>query len=140
LEREGDNLSLEYSIEERSKKYDELYARASEILNKFDPCKIANGTCAQGRDEGCNFCCDGCPSLSKKGCTVQSLYCRTWVCESAARAMGEKYILFNELMTQIDDEAREYGLYIFRAGKLECLGLNHLSAARVGNKEFTGGM
>ncbi len=114
---------IEYSPEQRSIKYDELYIRASKILDEFNPCKIENGTCIRGRNGGCNFCCDGCSNLSEKGCTVQSLYCITWLCEPAARAMSEKYAIFDELMTQIDKEAQKYGIYMFRAGKLESLGL-----------------
>jgi hypothetical protein len=110
-----------YSLEQRSRKYGELYARASKILSEFNPCKIEDGTCIQRRNGGCNFCCDGCANLSEKGCTVESLFCRTWLCESAATAMKDKYTLFNKLMNQIDNEAREYDLYVFRAGKEEAL-------------------
>jgi hypothetical protein len=118
-----------YSLEQRSKKYDELDARASKILDEFNPCKIENGTCIQGRNGGCNFCCDGCVHLSEKGCTVQSLYCRTWLCEAAATAMPlKKYMIFDELMTQIDDEARKYNMYLFRTGKVESLGTKPLGS------------
>jgi hypothetical protein len=110
-----------FSLEQRSRKYDELYIRALKILDEFNPCKVENGTCIRGRNGGCNFCCDGCSNLSEKGCTVQSLYCRTWLCEPAARDMSEKYKMFDELMTQIDDEAQKYDLHVFRASKLECL-------------------
>jgi hypothetical protein len=114
----------EYSLEQRSKKYDELYSRASRILTEFNPCKIENGTCIKGRCGESSFCCDGCSNLSEKGCTVQSLYCATWLCEPAARVMSQKYEIFDELMTQIDDEARNYDLLMFRAGKLKSLGID----------------
>jgi hypothetical protein len=78
-----------YTLEQRSEKYDELYSRASKILEEFNPCKIENGTCIQFRLNGENFCCDECSNLSEKGCTVQSLYCKTWLCETAAKDMGE---------------------------------------------------
>jgi hypothetical protein len=109
--------------EQRSKKYDELYIKATKVLDEFNPCKIENGTCARGRKHGLNFCCYGCNNLSDNGCKVQSLYCKTWICETAAKAMKEEYRTFNRLMAEIDDEARKYGMYIFRAGKTECLAL-----------------
>jgi hypothetical protein len=108
----------EYTLEERSRKYDELYLKASKIMAKFNPCKIENGTCIQGRKSGCNFCCEGCLHLSSTGCAAQSLWCKTWVCEAAASAMPlEKYFLFDDLMSQIDKEARKYNFFRFRAGK-----------------------
>jgi hypothetical protein len=109
------------TITELSKKYDELYAKASKILDDFNPCKIENGTCLSGRSGGRNFCCEGCPNLSQTGCTVKCIFCRTWICEEAAAAMGESYKAFNELMTRIDDEAREYGMLVFRTGKEEIM-------------------
>jgi hypothetical protein len=111
-----------YSLEQRSQKYDELYERSSKILVEFNPCKIENEICIQGRNGECNFCCDGCSYLSDKGCTVQCLYCRTWVCETAAKNMSsEKYKIFNKLMTQIDDEAKKYDIFMFRTEKSENL-------------------
>lgn len=134
--------SNKYSLKQRSKKYDELYLRASKILYKFNPCKIENRMCIRGRNFGLNFCCNGCSNLSAKGCTVQSLFCRTWLCGTAAKALGKKYKRFNRLMTRIDNEAQKYGLYLYRAGKSECLELKpetaKISKAEKGD-QYAGG-
>ena len=37
------------------------------------------GTAVEGA-EG-TFCCHGCEHLGPRGCTVESLYCRLWICE-----------------------------------------------------------
>jgi hypothetical protein len=34
-------------------------------------------------------CCEDCKHLSRKGCTVKSLACRLWLCESQASVFRE---------------------------------------------------
>lgn len=73
-------------IERISHQYDQFYLEAEAILQKYNPCKIrvVKGVtkCARGTP-----CCTGCRYLNTndasavKGCTVMSLFCKTWLCD-----------------------------------------------------------
>jgi hypothetical protein len=72
------------------KKFDELYAGANAVLKGHNPCQIRGGACysmrhfpEQHKNEP--FCCTGCKHLGPEGCTVESLYCRLWICEPLER-------------------------------------------------------
>jgi hypothetical protein len=72
-------LMTRKQVELRSKAYDLLFAEGVEVLKKWNPCKHdENGKCA-GYEDGC---CGGprCEHLGPKGCTVQSLQCKLWLC------------------------------------------------------------
>lgn len=67
-------------------KFDRLYAAAEAALKGFNPCQIRGGACysmrtAPERHTEMPFCCGGCRHLGAQGCTVESLYCRLWICE-----------------------------------------------------------
>jgi hypothetical protein len=67
------------------KKFDQLYSRAAAALDKHDPCKVQNGACFSMREYPENhvnepFCCTGCKHLKPSGCSVESLFCKLWVC------------------------------------------------------------
>lgn len=130
--------------ESLSEKYDELYDKASELLKKFNPCKIENGTCFQYREalkkyeerslrnpqyfppedikaatKHYNFCCGGCKHLGPNGCMVKALYCRTWLCSSLRSDMLPMELKVG--LTLIYDEAQKYHLLLFRGSKEESL-------------------
>ncbi len=75
-------------------RFDRLYRRAL-ALNETHAdrlCGVAGGQCARSRRTGAApFCCGGnddfphnprCPHLGRSGCTVQSLRCKLWFCDS----------------------------------------------------------
>ena len=70
-------------LEAKSQLYDILLAIGQQILDSYNPCDWKDGKCRRMRsskDDG--GCCKGCEHLSFKGCTVQSLACKLWLCES----------------------------------------------------------
>jgi len=62
-------------VNQKLELYDRLYNHADKLLKKYNPCRIKNGKCANGR-----FCCYGCKYLNKSGCTVKCLECKLWLC------------------------------------------------------------
>ena len=58
--------------------HDLLYGAAEIAIGIFDPCQVKEGKCRRG-----NFCCDGCKHLGLKGCKVQALACKVWLCDEA---------------------------------------------------------
>jgi hypothetical protein len=79
-------LSLS-DFERLSTLYDELYAKANTVLAEYNPCAIKNGQCFRGEP-----CCEDCNYLSrKKGCTVQSLACKLFLCQAAINKFPECY-------------------------------------------------
>jgi len=77
-------------LEAKSQLYDILLAIGQEILDYYNPCDWRDGKCRRMRsskdDEGC---CEGCEHLNPKGCTVQSLACKLWLCESQRSVFKE---------------------------------------------------
>lgn len=88
-----------------NRKYDELYGRASTLIQKLNnPCKIQCGLhpntpgasyCQQYAEiPSVTLCCGEqpglpvCQYLKKSGCSVKSLRCKLWFCYSAARDSG----------------------------------------------------
>ena len=113
----SDNLGL---------KYDELYDKATSVLEKYNPCKIQNGTCHGFRANGldviqppikCQFCCHGCAHLGPSGCTVKALYCKVWLCHTAGQCNPE----CREELASIERQAAKYNLLHARASKSESL-------------------
>jgi hypothetical protein len=70
-------------LEAKGQLYDILLAIGQQILDYHNPCDWRYGKCRRMRsskeDGGC---CEGCKHLGLKGCTVESLACRLWLCES----------------------------------------------------------
>ncbi len=90
-----------------SKKYDELYQRGVEILEKHgNPCLPINGSCQHPWDNF--YCCgfDSCMFLEKdgrrkkQGCTVKSLYCKIWICGY----LKKEYPELNKEMYKLEKE------------------------------------
>jgi hypothetical protein len=75
--------------------------KADAFLAKHNPCRITpnpNGgiNCMAGHG-----CCEGCNHLGARGCTVQALACKLWLCDKAYTALPflvkiELYELLNE--------------------------------------------
>lgn len=79
-----------------NRKYDELYARATELLKQNGHCNIRQAItdsckviCNHYTEANNTCCCRGfgtiptCKHLGKNGCRVKSLRCKLWLCESA---------------------------------------------------------
>jgi len=80
------------SLREVSIIYDQIYAEMQALLDKYKPCRGANGElCLRG-----TFCCCGCKYLHATGCTVKALWCKLWLCGDA-KASAPK-----ELMIEIE--------------------------------------
>jgi hypothetical protein len=72
---------------EREKHYEELYAKAHEVLQRIDPCEITivdgKPTCTSTRASyahGSQLCCTNCSHLAVDGCTIEALSCKLWLC------------------------------------------------------------
>lgn len=110
-----------------SKKFDELYEKAQNLMKKYNPCRIdENGLCLRSRNQEelfgyhkINNCCGNskpseykgksCKYLDEnKGCTVKSLNCSIWFCDFI-HTMFRKSDLLKE-MEKIRKEAEEYNL------------------------------
>jgi len=74
-----------------SKRYDRLFAKASKLIKEYDPCRFEGSLCKlkRGRDYfyeaniyKYNGCCGKCSHLTKNGCSVQSLGCKLFLCET----------------------------------------------------------
>lgn len=72
--------------------YEKLCKKATLILKKYNPCNIKNGKCLNGYP-----CCDDCEFISKKGCIVDSLACKLWLCDKARINFKKCYAELNAL-------------------------------------------
>lgn len=98
-----------------NKKYDELYAKGQEILDKYGVCKGPNGEpCFKG-----TFCCDDCPHLKSTGCSVKSLGCKLWLCFTA----GENDPVASKAMQDLRSEGYKLDLMSVRTTKRRALEL-----------------
>ena len=93
-----------------SQRYDELYAKGQEILDKHNPCDVQGGLCLRARRDGItdskspnNFCCGSCIHLGPNGCTTKNLACKLFFCgrgvdqgNPQVRAMSELYLVKTE--------------------------------------------
>ncbi len=83
-------------LEAKGELYDMLLAIGQQTLDYYNPCDWRNGKCRRMRsskDDG--GCCVGCEHLSPKGCTVKSLGCKLWLCES-------QKIMFKECENELE--------------------------------------
>lgn len=86
-------------MDKRSELYDKFYAEASAILERDKPCEVECNSCLNSRvpyPDGVvytkePFCCQGCQYLGAKGCTVQALSCRVWLCYAAQDKYPDTY-------------------------------------------------
>ena len=64
------------------KEYQRICQEATDLFAEFDPCKIYDDECCQGRGHETHpsFCCAGCDYLSDTGCTVEAIWCKVWTC------------------------------------------------------------
>ena len=64
--------------------YNLLYDEYSDLLQIFNPCQFEGNKCVFNRKNNTvNGCCNKCAALSYMGCQVQSLGCKSILCETA---------------------------------------------------------
>ena len=103
-----------YTVEERSRKYDELYDEADAFLKEHTPCSKCKGcTLFGGSDPSC---CKGCPFLGPTGCTTKCLACKLWLCEYGVLSPAQRHQLW-----RMQDEAEEYNIHYARSTMEEAL-------------------
>ena len=91
------------TLEAKGLLYDILLAMGQQILNDHNPCDWRNGKCRRMRsskDDG--GCCEGCKHLNPKGCAVQSLACKLWLCENQRDVFRECEIALSVLRQVAD--------------------------------------
>ncbi len=85
-------------LEVKGQLYDILFAVGQQIMDHYNPCEWQNGKCRRMRlSEDDGGCCVGCYHLSRSGCTVQSLACKLWLCESQRNVFRDCEIELNVL-------------------------------------------
>jgi len=125
-------------MENLSDIYDRLYQEAKDIFDRNDPCRFENGLCRRERENKENgfgiepfCCCNGkhFPSQNNEegthckhfiegsGCSVKSLSCITWICDSDY-FVNKKDV---QRLYEIEDEALSYGLFFPRFSKEETM-------------------
>lgn len=78
--------------------YYALYDAFSKILIDHNPCKFIEDTCFWNRDTNTNNgCCRVCAKNTRRGCSIQSLGCRAFLCDKA----------FYNLPQEVQEEWRE---------------------------------
>lgn len=100
------------SLKDFEREYDRIYAKAQAVIDKYRPCRIENGKCADG-----DFCCHGCSHLGEHGCKVRALYCKIWLCPKAAMAYPE----CRKQLRKLEVEASALGLLGFRKSEDDVL-------------------
>lgn len=86
------------NIKDKIQLYRDLYDGMDEVLKELDPCQITivdgktvcNGTKNNHRESN-TLCCSNCMHLSKSGCRVKSLACKTWLCGDAIKYMMDNF-------------------------------------------------
>lgn len=128
------------SREELTKVWEDLWAKACEVLEEFDPCQInvALKTCSAGftvvgasnstikeddevlkRVQSYSFCCHGCKHLGFGGCAVQSLSCKLWLCPTVRNTYHDDNCF--KRLTQLREIQDKYRLGMFRSPKEEAI-------------------
>ena len=108
-------------------KYNNLYKKAKEIIDKNNPCKFKNGVCIHERNnikekrEVSQYCCcksifpneiDHCIHFYEDiGCTVKALLCKTWFCEDVYKNLSKKV---KRKLIRINNRAYKLKVYNIR--------------------------
>lgn len=72
---------MKLSIRQRSEMYDLLFGLADRTIKLYNPCNYVNGQCIVDKNQNSKgHCCAGCKHITKKGCSVESLSCKLWLC------------------------------------------------------------
>ncbi len=95
------------------KEYDELCKKADYLLTMHNPCKVTDGKCMRG-----HFCCYECTYLRNNKCSVKSLLCKTWLCQTCIR---ESLPVLTEGLKDIFLEAWDKNLIVCRGSKKDSL-------------------
>lgn len=114
------------------KRFDRLWTRASQVLDRHQPCRIEGGSCYSmrafpQRHKKMPFCCGGCAHLGPQGCTVQSLHCKLFICEPLEklhikRKDGRRvYSPLAKALRGLIAEADRYAFRVFRGTREESI-------------------
>lgn len=108
-------------VRERQALYDLFYQDAASVLDVLNPCRFAvtpkGVTCAAGTP-----CCHQCDHLSKRGCTVQSLACKMWLCPEVTygKAVTAASLFADKLLMSIKRTCWDLNIpHGFRASRQE---------------------
>lgn len=137
------DVDVPTTVADLEARFDGLYARAQALGQRraADLCAIGCGTCARARaaPEKAPFCCgDGddfpgnrrCPHLGPEGCTVRSLRCALWYCDSVR--LGTRRVRIRGLHAPFQTvalplaealvaEADAYGFLVWRGTRAQSL-------------------
>jgi hypothetical protein len=94
-------------MDEFVNEYRKLYQEGIDLFAEFDPCEIHDGGCYDGRNGGSHFCCSNCDYITDAGCTVDSMWCKLWLCGT----LRSKKELPKEFKDQLN-------ILVLRSGKL----------------------
>ena len=138
--------------------YDSLYKEVSDILERFNPCehKVCSSchTClgkldfsavkgSYGDNTTKEACCVGC-KFWKNGCTADKpLYCKVWLCETAA----SKYPIVKSKLDIIQNKARKFNFvsgFLCRKEKVDaidfCIEMNNFSRKQIDELVLSNGI
>lgn len=109
----SENLHL-FTPNDKITKHRELIVELDNLLTQHNPCNIKNGACRRGR-----FCCSPlCTYSGPKGCTINALLCKVWLCAEAMAAIHKeaKMELYRIYLMAMD-----YEINMARASIGDCL-------------------
>ena len=98
------------NINQKRKLYDRLYRHADKLIKKHNPCEIKDGKCIDGVP-----CCNECPHLGERGCTVECLECKVFLCGTANEHFRQLY----RILKRIQIQAYRHNLLLMRSSKEE---------------------
>lgn len=94
--------------------YYQLIDRFNAILQEHDPCEWQGNTCVYNRSQGsllkANGCCNKCTKLAITRCEIESLGCKSYLCQMA----------FNNLPVEAKAEWRKIREDI-KVNKIHCV-------------------
>jgi len=108
--------------------YDDLYQQAAAVLREINPCKIRRASdgsvsCFESRKYGVqdgDLCCGGCKHLGVKGCRVEALACKVWLCHAVKQTKAGQRAM--EALEAIAAKALQQRIpLLYRGTKEECL-------------------
>lgn len=103
-------------MSEKKAYYKQQYALISSMLKLVNPCEVSvtDGVVSCiGLREGDRdadpqtLCCTECRHLADKGCTVESLGCRMWLCNAAIGNLFRKYAEKPDMTVKLIKEIQE---------------------------------
>ena len=99
------------NIKQRMALHDRLYRHADNIIKKRNPCKIEGKYCLCGK----NPCCDYCNYLTEKGCSVECLRCKLYLCYRVQETDPKAH----KMLKRLQKQAHRHDLLFARNSKEE---------------------